>query len=97
MISIVTQAASKARAASAKKVTAAHVKAVVEGEPQFDFLEEIISKVPDAPAAKRDEDSEGAEGKKAKGKRRKKQEGIGSRNCFNGNPCMILALVAEMD
>ena len=76
MIAIVTKAAATARAASAKKVTAAHMKRVVEGEPQFDFLEDIMSKVPDGPPPRKgDEDSEGAEGgKKRRGLRRKKQE-----------------------
>ena len=80
MISIVTKAAATARAASAKKVTAAHMKRVVEGEPQFDFLEDIMAKVPEGPpppsATRRgDEDSEGAEGgRKRRGPRRKKAE-----------------------
>ena len=76
MISLVTKAASQARSKSAKKVTAVHLKQVIEKDEQFDFLQEIISKVPDAPARKKDEDSEGTgEGKKKRAApRRKKKE-----------------------
>ena len=75
MISMVTRSAAIAKSSSAKKVTAAHMKQVVEGETQFDFLEEIIKKVPDAQVQKKDEDSEGADGgKKRKGGRKKKRE-----------------------
>lgn len=77
MISLVTKAADQARSKSAKKVTAAHLKQAIEKDVQFDFLEVIISKVPDAPVPKKDEDSEGTgEGKKRKGsgRRRKKED-----------------------
>lgn len=75
MISVTTKAAKEARASSAKRVTAGHLKAAMTKDEQFDFLAEIMSKVPDAPAPKREEDSEeGAEGKKKRGgtRRRKK-------------------------
>ncbi|KAI4214711.1 MAG: hypothetical protein LQ351_002784 [Letrouitia transgressa] len=78
MISVVTKAANEAKAKSSKRVTAAHLKSAVEKDEQLDFLAEIISKVPDAPVAKKDEDSEEAgEGKKKKGggaTRRRKRE-----------------------
>lgn len=75
MISLVTKAANQARSKSAKKVTAAHLKQVVERDEQFDFLAEIISKVPDAPAPKKDDDSEEAvEGKKKRGATRRKKK-----------------------
>ena len=76
MISLVTKSANLARSKSAKKVTAAHLKQVIEKDVQFDFLEDIIAKVPDAPAPKKDEDSEGTgEGKKKRAApRRKKKE-----------------------
>jgi hypothetical protein len=75
MISLVTKAASQARAKGAKKVTAAHLKQAVQSDEQFDFLAEIMSKVPDAPAPKRDEDSEGAgDGKKKRGPPRRKRK-----------------------
>ena len=78
MISLVTKAASQAKSKSSKKITAVHLKQVVERDEKFDFLVEIISKVPDAPAPKKDDDSEeaGDSGKKKKGgiRRRKKNE-----------------------
>ena len=81
MISVVTKAANEARAKQSKRVTAAHLKQAVMKDDQLDFLAEIISKVPDAPAAakkEKEEDSEeGGEGKrKKKGgtKRRKKDD-----------------------
>ena len=58
MISVVTKAANEARARSSKRVTASHLKQAVEKEEQLDFLKEIVSKVPDAPAAKKDKDKE---------------------------------------
>ncbi|KAI4182044.1 MAG: hypothetical protein L6R41_006241 [Letrouitia leprolyta] len=81
MISVVTKAANEAKLKSSKRVTAAHLKQAVEKDEQLDFLAEIISKVPDAPAPKKDEDSEEAvEGKRKKsgaggggGTRRKKK------------------------
>lgn len=45
MISLVTKAADQARARSAKKVTAAHLKQAVESDEQFDFLQDIMAKV----------------------------------------------------
>ena len=78
MISVVTKAANEARAKSSKRVTAAHLKQAVEKDEQLDFLAEIISKVPDALAPKKDEDSEeAAEGKRKKrggGTKRKKKD-----------------------
>lgn len=76
MISLVTKAAGQARSKSAKKVTAAHLKQVIKDDQQFDFLFDIIAKIPDAPAPKKEEDSEGVgDGKKRKGAgRRKKKE-----------------------
>ena len=75
MISIVTKAAEEAKARSSKRVTAAHLKQVVQKDEQFDFLGDIISKVPDAPAPKKDDDSEEmAEGKKKRGGTRRKRK-----------------------
>ncbi|KAL8734101.1 MAG: hypothetical protein Q9181_003309 [Wetmoreana brouardii] len=83
MISVVIKAANEAKAKSSRRVTAAHLKQAVAKDEQLDFLAEIISKVPDAPAPKKDEDSEGAmESKKKKAsngggggtKRRKKAD-----------------------
>ena len=82
MISVVTKAANEARAKGSKRVTAAHLKRAVEKEEQLDFLNEIVSKVPDAPTAAKkdkdkDEDSEEAGGGKRKKvvSKRKKKDG----------------------
>ncbi|KAL9013169.1 MAG: hypothetical protein Q9173_002122 [Seirophora scorigena] len=78
MISVVTKAADEAKAKSSKRVTAAHLKQAVKKDEQLDFLAEIISKVPDAPAPKKDESSEDArEGKRKKGS--SSRGGVGTR------------------
>ena len=82
MISVVTKAADEARAKGSKRVTAAHLKRAVEKEEQLDFLNEIVSKVPDAPMTskkekEKDEDSEeggASKRKKAATKRKKKDD-----------------------
>ena len=81
MISVITKAADEAKAKSSKRVTAAHLKAAVQKDEQLDFLAEIISKVPDAPAPKaaKEEANDSEEGmaeKKKKGGRRKKGEAV---------------------
>lgn len=78
MISLVTKAASEARARGSKRVTAAHLKQAVQKEEQFDFLTEIVSKVPDAPAprAKEEDSDEPMDGaKKKRGAPRRKRKG----------------------
>ena len=73
MISIVTKAADIAKSKQAKKVTAAHLKQVVSDVEAFDFLKDIVSKVADAPAAKKEDDSEeGPDAKKKKTRARRK-------------------------
>ena len=47
MITMVTKAAAEARDRSSKRVTAAHLKQAVIKDQTFDFLQEIIEKVPD--------------------------------------------------
>jgi hypothetical protein len=75
MISVITKSANEASAVSAKRVTAAHLKQAIAKDEQFDFLADIISKVPDAPAPKKDDESEeGIEGKKKKGGTKKKKK-----------------------
>jgi hypothetical protein len=70
MISLVTKSAAQAKSKSSKKVTAAHLKQVIEQDEQFDFLQEITAKIQDAPAKKeKEEDSEGAAGSEGKRKR----------------------------
>ena len=82
MISIVTKAADTARSRSSKRVTAQHLKQALQNDEQFDFLADIIAKVPDAPSARKKEETEESEDaieskpKKKKGatKRKKKDE-----------------------
>ena len=81
MISIVTKAAERAREKGQKRVTAVHLKQALQNDEQFDFLADIIAKVPDAPAPKKKEETEDSEEavetkkkKRAPTKRRKKDE-----------------------
>lgn len=80
MISLVTKAATQAKAASSKRVLASHLKAAILQDQQFDFLTDIVQKVPDAPdpnAKKEDPDSDDVEAgpkKKKGGKKRKQSE-----------------------
>lgn len=79
MISVVTKAANEARTKSSKRVTAAHLKQAVEKDEQLDFLKEIVSKVADAPTAKKAKEEDSEEGPETKQKRkggtkRKKKE-----------------------
>jgi hypothetical protein len=86
MIALVSGAAAKAKEKGGKRVTAQHLKMVVEGDEQFDFLGEIVGRVADvqegaggegkkASKKKREEssdsDDEERKGKKGKGRRRK--------------------------
>ena len=75
MISVVTKAATEARAKSSKRVTAAHLKGAVEKDEQLDFLAEIIAKVPDAPTVSKKEEKEDSEEGGDGGRRRKKGAG----------------------
>ena len=50
MISLVTKAAAEAKSRSSKKVAAAHLKAAVLRHEQFDFLNDIVGKIAEAPA-----------------------------------------------
>jgi len=58
MISLVTKAASEARSRSSKRVLPTHLKQVVLQNEQFDFLNDIVGKVADAPAPTKHEDSD---------------------------------------
>lgn len=63
MISLTLKSAACARSKSSKRITAAHLKQAVLADPQFDFLQDIVSKVPDAPTAAK-ESGAGAPSKK---------------------------------
>ncbi|KAI9797940.1 MAG: hypothetical protein M1835_005777 [Candelina submexicana] len=69
MISLVCKASQAASERSSKRVTAAHLKQAIAKDKRFDFLEEIIAKVADAPAPneKTEDGDEAAEGKRKRG------------------------------
>jgi hypothetical protein len=83
MIKLITASADQARGGPAsaaaskgpKRVLAQHLKRAIQADETFDFLTDIIAKVPDAPASKKKEaagsDSEEAKPKPRKGKKRK--------------------------
>ena len=82
MISLVSGAAAQAKEKGGKRVTAQHLKQVVEGDEQFDFLNEIVGRVTEqeggGESKKRKEkvettDSEEEEKKPKKGKGRRKK------------------------
>lgn len=50
MIGLCAKATEQARARNSKRITARDLKQVVIADEQFDFLEEIMAKVPDFPA-----------------------------------------------
>ncbi|KAH7348790.1 putative DNA polymerase epsilon subunit C [Rhexocercosporidium sp. MPI-PUGE-AT-0058] len=68
MIALVGGAAEKAKEKGGKKVTATHLKAVVLGSEQFDFLAEIVGRVAEV------QEGAGGEGRKRKGKEEKDSE-----------------------
>ena len=84
MIALVSGAAEKAKEKGGKRVTAQHLKMVVEGDEQFDFLNDIVGKVADvqegAGGSKRKEKVEGSDSeeekkvKKGKGRRKKSDD-----------------------
>ena len=81
MIKLITASADQARGGPAsaaaskgpKRVLAQHLKRAIQADETFDFLTDIIAKVPDAPASKKKEaagsDSEEAKPKPRKGKK----------------------------
>lgn len=79
MISVVTKSAALAREGNSKRVSAQHLKKAIETDEQFDFLNDIVSKVVEGPEAggkrvKDDDDSEDEEAKPKKARGRKKKE-----------------------
>jgi hypothetical protein len=69
MVSLVTRAAAEAKARNSKRVGAIHLKQAIMKNEQFDFLNDIVSKVADAPEKSGIE----AEGKKKKAITRKRK------------------------
>ena len=49
MIALCAKASEQARVRSSKRITASHLKQAILAEEQFDFLQEIMAKVPDQP------------------------------------------------
>ncbi|KFZ16887.1 hypothetical protein V502_04848 [Pseudogymnoascus sp. VKM F-4520 (FW-2644)] len=80
MISLVTKSATLARSTNSKRVTAVHLKKAIEADEQFDFLNDIVSKIADGPDAgqgkrtKEEEDGSDSDEKPKKKGRRKKGE-----------------------
>jgi len=74
MISLVTKAAAEAKSRNSKRVNTLHLKQAVVHNEQFDFLNEIVSKVADAPEKSEDTMEEGGGGKKKKAASRKKKK-----------------------
>ncbi|KAI9815440.1 MAG: hypothetical protein M1827_002574 [Pycnora praestabilis] len=75
MISLVGKASQEAKIKSSKRITAAHLKQAIVKDNQFDFLEDIIAKIPDAPApSEKVEDGEASDGKKKRGGGRRKRK-----------------------
>ena len=77
MISIVTKAAGEARRRSSKRVLPTHLKQAVLADERFDFLNDIVGKVADAPTAIKHDasDDDGPGAKKKRGGSRKKRKG----------------------
>lgn len=82
MISMTLSAAAEAKARGSKRVTGQHLKQAVQKLDQFDFLSEIVERIPDAPTSKEggkvkgevdeDEDDDDDEEYKSKSKSDKK-------------------------
>lgn len=75
MISLVTKAATEARHRGSKRVLPTHLKQVVVQNDQFDFLNDIVGKIADAPAPKHEDSDDEGHGKKRKPAARKKRKG----------------------
>lgn len=72
MISLVTKAAAEAKARNSKRVGSVHLKQAITKTECFDFLNEIVSKVADAPE-KSEGDAMDVDGKKKKTSTRRKK------------------------
>ncbi|KAJ5056422.1 DNA polymerase-like protein epsilon subunit C [Bipolaris maydis] len=73
MISLVTKAAAEAKSRNSKRVGSIHLKQAITKTDRFDFLNEIVSKVADAPD-KSEADNMEVDGKKKKTSSRKKKK-----------------------
>jgi len=79
MTALITKSAEEARTRGSKRVSTAHLKQVIKSNEQFDFLGDLVEKIPDAPppSAKKGfgGDSED-EGKRKKPGRRRKADAM---------------------
>ncbi|KAJ8113777.1 hypothetical protein OPT61_g4174 [Boeremia exigua] len=74
MISLVTKAAAEAKQRNSKRVGAIHLKQAITKNEQFDFLNDIVSKVADAPEKSESDAMDDGKKKKATRGRRKKAD-----------------------
>ena len=74
MISLVTKAAAEAKQRNSKRVGAIHLKQAIVKNEQFDFLNDIVSKVADAPEKSESDVMDEGKKKKAPRGRRKKAD-----------------------
>jgi hypothetical protein len=80
MTALITKAADEAKQRGSKRVLPAHLKQAVKANEQFDFLSDIVDKVPDAPppssrkGPSMDDDSDEQEVKRKRPGRRKKTD-----------------------
>jgi hypothetical protein len=75
MISLVTKAATEAKSRNSKRVNTLHLKQAIINNEQFDFLNDIVSKVADAPEKSEDPmDVDGGKKKKAASRKKKKAD-----------------------
>jgi hypothetical protein len=81
MISLVTKAATEAKARNSKRVGSIHLKQAIMKNEQFDFLNDIVSKVADAPE-KSEDNAMDTEGKKKKASTRKRKSKVDDDDDF---------------
>lgn len=74
MISLVTKAAQEAKSRNSKRVGAIHLKQAITKNQNFDFLNDIVSKVADAPEKSESDAMDEGKKKKAPRGRRKKAD-----------------------
>jgi hypothetical protein len=74
MIALVTGAAEKAKEKGGKRITAQHLKQVVLGDEQFDFLAEIVGRVEEGK-----EEKEGPKKRKGKREESESSDEVGER------------------
>jgi hypothetical protein len=79
MTALITKSAEEARTRGSKRVLPTHMKQAIKANEQFDFLSDIVEKVPDAPppsqkrGAGGDADSEDEVRKKRPGRRKRSE------------------------